>query len=134
MALGIVAATRNNMLNQIKAAIDNGGAAGTIKVYDGTRPATGGTATNLLVTLTFSYPSAPSASGGVLTFSAITNGTAVYTSTATWARIQDSTSAFVADCSVTASGGGGDLQLNTVSISTGLTVSVTSATITAGNP
>jgi hypothetical protein len=131
MALGISTTVRNSMLNQIEAAIDAGGA-GTIKIYDGSRPATGGTATTLLVTLTFSATSAPAASGGVLTFNAITNGTAVATSTATWARISSGGGTFVFDCNVGTSVS--DINLNATSISTGLTVSVTSATITAGNP
>lgn len=131
MTLGLNTTTRNNRLNQIKTAIDAGGAAGFLRVYDGTRPATGGTATNLLAQLTLSYPSAPSASGGALTFSAITSATAGATGTATWGRIVDSTGAFVADCSVGTSGA--DYILNTTSITSGVQVSCTSAVLTEGN-
>jgi hypothetical protein len=131
MTLGLSTTTRNNRLNQIKTAIDAGGAAGFLRVYDGTRPATGGTATNLLAQLTLSYPSAGSASAGALTFSAITSATAGATGTATWGRIVDSTGAFVADCSVGTSGT--DYILNTASITSGVQVSCTSAVLTEGN-
>lgn len=132
MTLGLNTTLRNNRLNQIKTAIDAGGAAGFLRVYDGSRPATGGTATNLLAQLTLSYPSAPNASGGTLTFSAITSATASATGTATWGRIVDSTGAFVTDCSVGTSGA--DYILNTTSITSGVQVSCTSAVLTEGNP
>ena len=131
MALGLNTTVRNNRLNQIKTAIDAGGAAGFLRVYDGSRPATGGTATNLLAQLTLSYPSAPSASGGTLTFSAITSATAGATGTATWGRIVDSTGAFVTDCSVGTSSA--DYILNTTSITSGVQVSCTSGVLTEGN-
>lgn len=134
MAMGLATAIRNSMLNQIRDAIDAGPGPGLLRVYDGARPSTGGAATTLLAELTCSDPCAPNASGGVLTFSAITNDpSANATGTATWARFVDSTGAFAADVSVTATGGGGDIQFNTVSITTGVQVSITSATITAGN-
>jgi len=132
MALGLNTTVRNNRLNQIKTAIDAGGAAGFLRIYDGTRPATGGTATNLLAQLTLSYPSAPAASAGALTFSAITSANASATGTATWGRIVDSTGAFVADCSIGTSAA--DYILNTTSITSGVQVSCTSAVLTEGNP
>lgn len=39
MTLGLNTTTRNNRLNQIKTAIDAGGAAGFLRVYVGTPPA-----------------------------------------------------------------------------------------------
>jgi hypothetical protein len=132
MTIGLSTTVRNNRLTQIVNAIDGGAGNGTLKIYDGTRPATGGTATTLLGTLTFSKPCGAVAAG-VLTFSAITSDTSAdATSTATWARIADSTGTFVLDCSVGTSGS--DINLNTVSIVTGAQISVTSASITAGNP
>lgn len=120
---------RNNRANAIKTAIDAGGTAGFLRVYDGAKPAAGGTATTLLAQLTFSFPSASAASGGVLTFSAITSeSSAKATSTATWGRLVDSTGAFVADITVGTSGA--EFNLNTVAITTGVQVSCTSAAIT----
>lgn len=131
MALGIDVAVRNSMLNAIRDAID-AGAAGLLRIYDGSRPATGGAATTLLAELTLTDPCAGAAASGVLTFSAITaDSSANATGTATWARIVTSAGTFVLDCSVGTSGA--DINLNTTSIVTGAQVSVTSATITAGN-
>lgn len=119
----------NNRANQIKAAIDAGGAAGFGRIYDGAKPAAGGTATTLLAELVFSYPCAPSATGRVLTFSAITpDASANATGTATWGRIVDSTGAFVADFTVGTSGA--EFNLNTVAITLGVQVSCTSAAVT----
>lgn len=132
MALGIVVATRNAMLNQITAAIDAGAAAALIRIYDGTRPATGGAATVLLAELTCTDPAAPVAASGVLTFSAITqDASANATGTATWFRIVDSAFAIVFDGSVGVSGA--DLNLTTTSIVATQPVSISSATITAPN-
>ena len=75
MALGMNATLRNNRADEITTLIDGGAGAGTIKIYDGTRPATGGSVTTLLATLTCTDPSAAAASGGVLTLSAITDDT-----------------------------------------------------------
>ena len=131
MAMGLADTIRNNRLTQILNAIDAGPAAGFLRIYDGTRPAKGGTATTLLAELTFSDPSG-TVSAGVLTFSAVNQDpSANATGTATWARIVDSTGAFVADFNVGTSGS--DINLNSVAISTGQAVQITSATITEGN-
>jgi hypothetical protein len=133
MALGIVTAVRSSRATQILNAIDAGAGAGKIRIYDGSRPATGGTATNLLAELTCADPSG-SVTNGVLTFNAITADSAAdATGTATWFRIVDSTNAFVLDGSVTATGGGGDMTLNTTSIVANAQVQITSFTITEGN-
>lgn len=129
MALGYSTTLRNNQLDQITSLA---GTSATLKIYDGTRPATGGTVTTLLVTLTCNATAfAPAASAGVLTLNAITSGTAVATATATWFRIASSGATFVMDGSVGTSGA--DLNLSTTSIVSGATVSISSATITAGN-
>lgn len=134
MAVGFATTIRNNMLTQILNAIDAGAGAGTIKIYTGTRPATGGalSGNTLLGTLTFSDPCAASPSGGVLTFNAIIQDAAAdATGTATWARIEDSAGTFVYDASVGTSGA--DINLSSVSITAGGPISVTSASITAPN-
>lgn len=135
---------RSNRMTQVLNAIDGGSTAGVLKIYDGTRPATGGTVTNLLWTLplgtgvlfgdtTGTKPSG-TVSNGVLTLN--TNGTvghaATGTGTATWARITDSAGTFVCDLNVGTSGA--DINLNTTAISSGQTVYVTSGgTITDGS-
>lgn len=132
MAVAFATTLRNARLDAIKTAIDAGAGPGLLRIYNGTRPATGGAATTLLAELTLSDPSAGAASGGVLTLSAITaDSSANATGTATWARIVDSAGNFVMDLSVGTSGA--DLNLNSVEIQAGAQVSVTSATITEAN-
>lgn len=136
MALGLATALRNARLDLIRDAIDAGAGPGTLKIYTGTRPATGGalSGNTLLGTLTFADPCAPNAADGVLTFSAITQDAAADASgTATWARVADSAGAFVLDLSVGATGSGADIELNTTNIVTGGPISITSATLTEGN-
>jgi len=132
MALGIITAVRNSILNVIRDAIDAGAGAGLLRIYDGTRPATCGTATTLGAELTCSDPCAPGASGGVMTFSAITADASANASiTASWGRAVDSTGTCVFDFSVGTAGS--DLNLNSTTITVGQEVSITSATITAPN-
>lgn len=110
------------------------GANAKLRIYSGSRPATGGTATTLLAELTCNATFAAAASGGVLTLNAITqDSSANATGTATWFRIvQSDGSTFVLDGNVGTSGS--DLNLTTTSIVATQPVSVTSFTITAGNP
>ncbi|MES2323278.1 MAG: hypothetical protein V4633_13520 [Pseudomonadota bacterium] len=133
MTVGLVTAARNAHVDDINTRINAGAGAGLLRVYDGSRPATGGAATTLLAELTFTDPAAAAAASGVLTFSAITaDASANATGTATWCRAVDSTGAFVLDGSVGTSGA--DYNLNTVSITAGVQVSCTSATLTDGSP
>lgn len=131
MALAFSSAVRNAMLDAITS--QTAGSA-FLRIYDGTRPATGGTATTLLAELTCNATFAPAASGGVLTLNAITqDSSANATGVATWFRIVKSDgTTHILDGNVGTSGS--DLNLNTTSIVTGAAVSVTSFTITAGNP
>lgn len=132
MALSFTVAIRNNMLNQITAALDAGTTAALVRIYDGVRPATGGAATVLLAELVCTDPVAPVAASGVLTFSTINQDTSANaTGTATWFRLVDSAAVFVFDGSVATSGS--DLNLTTTAIVLTQPVSITSATITAGN-
>lgn len=136
MALGLNVTVRNARLNVIRDALDAGATGGLLLIYDGTRPATGAAVTTqvLLGTLTFSATSAPNASGGVLTFNAITeDSSADATGTATWARATDSNSSFVMDMSVGTTGSGADIIMNTTSIVTGGPIRVDSGTLTDGD-
>jgi hypothetical protein len=131
MALAYSATLRNTMLNTITTAA---GASALLRIYSGTRPATGGTATTLLAELTCNATFAPAASGGVLTFNAITQDTSAdSTGTATWFRIVKSDgTTHVLDGNVGSSGS--DLNLTTTSIVATQPVSVTSFVITEANP
>jgi len=129
MALAYSTAIRNAMLDAITSAA---GGSALLRIYDGTRPATGGTATTLLAELTCNATFAPSASGGVLTLNSITqDSSANATGTATWFRIVTSGGTFCVDGNVGTSGS--DLNLNTVSIVSGGPVAVSSFVITEGN-
>lgn len=129
MALAFSTALRNSRLDAITTAA---GGSGFLRIYDGTRPATGGAATTLLAELTCNATFAPAAAGAVLTLNAITqDSSANATGTATWFRLVTSASVFVLDGNVGTSGS--DLNLNTVSIVAAAAVSVTSATITEAN-
>lgn len=130
MALAYSTAVRNAMLDAIVSAI---GSNGLLRIYDGSRPASGGSATTLLAELALSATAAAGASSGVLTFSSISNdSSANATGTATWFRIVTSGGTFVVDGSVGTSGS--DLNLNTTSIVSGGPVAVSSFVITEGNP
>ena len=123
---------RNALANAIKTAIDAGSAGGTIKIYDGSQPATPQDAptgsNHLLATLTFGDPSFGTAAVGVITANAIAQVNAALTGTAAWARIADSDGTAIMDVDVGTSGA--TINLNTTSIVSGGPVSITSATIT----
>ncbi|WP_434033731.1 hypothetical protein [Cupriavidus sp. a3] len=129
MTIGMSTALRNARLDAITAAA---GANAKLRLYSGSRPATGGTATTLLAELTCGATFAPAASGGVLTLNAITSDSAADASgTATWARLVTSGGTHVLDMDVGTSGA--DLNMNSVAISAGAAVSITSATLTEAN-
>lgn len=130
MTLAYSSTIRNAKQDAISTAVGN---AGLLRIYDGTRPATGGAATTLLAELTGGSPFAAGASGGLLTLNPITqDASANATGTATWFRWVTSGGTFCIDGNVGTSGS--DLNLTTTSIVAGQPVSVTSWTIQGGNP
>lgn len=129
MTTGYSTTLRNAQLDAITTAV---GAAGKLQIYDGTRPATGGTATNKLAEFTLGSPFSGAASGAVLSPTLPSNVSGLLTGTATWFRITTSGGTFVIDGSAGTSGT--DVVLNTASITSGVTVAVTGFTITRGNP
>lgn len=129
MAIALAATLRTTRADAITTAIGN---AGFIRIYDGSRPATGGTATTLLAELTGASPFAAGASSGVLTASAITqDSSANATGTAAWFRVVTSAAAFVMDGNCGTSGS--DLNLTTLSIVSGQPVQISSFVLTEGN-
>ena len=131
MAIALSATLRNNRADAITSFT---GASALLRIYSGTRPATGGTATTLLAELTCNATFAAAASGGVLTLNAITqDSSANATGTATWFRLVKSDgTTFVMDGDVGTSGS--DLNLNTTSLVSGGPVAITSFVLTEGNP
>lgn len=131
MALGFVSTLRDARLDAITTAC---GGSALLRIYSGTRPATGGTATTLLAELTCNATFAPASSGGgPLTLNAITqDSSADSTGTASWFRILTSGAVAKIDGNVGTSGS--DLNLTTTSIVATQPVSISSFTITEGNP
>lgn len=135
MAIGFSTGLRNSRNDAIGTATDAGTGAGKARAYDGTRPATGGTATTLLFETAYSDPSYAASSGGVLTANTITaDASANATGTATWGRAVDSDDNFLFDFDIGESGSGADLILVTADIVAGTEQTITSFVITDGNP
>jgi hypothetical protein len=125
MALAFSTTLRNARADAITTAA---GSACKFAIYDGARPASGGAATTKLAEFTFAANLAAAASNGVLTFNLPPNATGLAAGTATWGRITTSGGTFVIDLSA-----GSDFTLNTTTVSIGLTVQLTSGSITEGN-
>lgn len=132
MAVYLATASVQAACDAVVDRIDGGAAAGYIEIRSGTRPVNANSAATgtLLATLTFSDPAFGAANtSGVATASAITSDTSAdATGTATWARVFDSNGATVMDLSVGTSGA--DINLDSVSIVAGGTVSITAMTVT----
>jgi hypothetical protein len=129
MTTGYAASLRNAQLDAITTFAGNGA---KLRIYDGTRPATGGTATTLLAEFTLGSPLGSGASAGSLTVTNPSATTGAAAGTATWFRIVKSDgTTHVLDGSAGTSGT--DLILNTATISSGVAVSITSFTIARGN-
>lgn len=134
MGLRLSVAARNAAAN---AAIDllDTGAAGTIKIYTGAQPTNPDTAigaVTLLATFTLADPAFDAAVAGVKAIDAspVLETVGVADGTAAWFRAADSAGAPVFDGTVSATGGGGNLELNTTTISEDLDLSITGGTIT----
>jgi hypothetical protein len=128
MALGLSTTARNARLDAITTAV---GSAGKLQIYDGTRPATGGTATNKLAEFTMGTPFAAASAAGVLTITLPASTTGAIAGTATWFRVTTSAGTFVYDGSVATTGA--DCNLNTVTISVGVAVALTAISISEAN-
>lgn len=114
--------------------ISYAGSGAIIRIYAGSQPANANTAITtqtLLVPLVISGTFGTD-SNGTITLSAVTNGTAVATGTASFFRIVKSDgTTVVMDGSVATSGA--DMNLNNTSIASGQTVSISAGTIIRAN-
>lgn len=134
MPTRLTTAARNAAVDAIVDLIDPGGA-GTIEIYQGTQPmsANDGTGASMLLgTLTFTDTPAAfnSASSGSASARAISDELSAAQGTAGWFRVKDGLGATVFDGNITATGAGGDLELNTVTIESGGPIRVSSFTFT----
>lgn len=123
---------RNALANALTTYAGNGA---LLKIFSGTQPSTGGAETTKLAQLTFSGAIAGAAANGILTLNLPNPQTSAEgNGTASWARITKSDgTTVVMDMDVSATLGGGTLQLDNTSITIGGTVAITSAAITVGN-
>lgn len=114
---------RNALADLVVDLLDAGAGAGTLEFQ---------TSGNVEVaTLTFSDPAFGAASNGTAAASAITQDTSATGGTIAKAVAKDSNGNQVFSCSVTATGGGGDITLNSVVVSAGQAVSLSSLTYSA---
>jgi hypothetical protein len=134
MATRIATLAAKTGLDAITALLNSG----TVEIRTGSQPATVGTAASgtLLGTLSLSataFGAATTASPAVATANAITGDTSAdATGTAGWFRAYRSSgngSTAIIDGSITASGGGGDMIMSSVSVVAGGTLDVTAWTI-----
>ena len=123
MAVTHPTAVRNAIADIVVDGLDAGAGPGTLKFQ------TAGSVE--VATLTFSDPAFGAAASAVATANAITSDTSATGGTITKAVLQDSDGVDKILCSVTATGGGGDIELSSVVVSAGQTVSVSSLTYTA---
>lgn len=86
-----------------------------------------------VATLAMTNPAFGAASGGDAVANSITDDTSATGGTAAKGELQDRNESAVVDFSVTATGGGGDLELSSLTIGAGDTVSISSMTYTAPN-
>lgn len=132
MATRLPTASRNAATNAVVDLLDAGSGAATIDIRSGTQPAAAiDTATGtLLCTVTLADPAFGNSGTGTATLLGVPlSGTGVANGTASWFRAKDSDGTTVLDGSVTATGGGGQIEVATTTVSTGLTVQVTSLTV-----
>jgi hypothetical protein len=139
MAIRINTAARNAAADAVANLVNGGTGAGRLRIYSGSQPATPATAPSgtLLAEFTLSDPAFAAAASGsaALDVTPALTDDGIAAGTAGWFRIVDSTEAAgsglgIIDGSVTATGGGGDLTLNTTTISVGVSVEITSGSIT----
>lgn len=123
MALTHVTAVRNTLATAISTAVDAGAGAGKLVIM------TSGDVE--VATLTFSDPAFGAASSGAITANAITDDASATGGTAALFKVEDSNAVEVYRGTVTATGGGGDLELSSLTIAATDTVSVSSLVYTA---
>lgn len=130
MAWQFGSALRTTMASDIQAA---GGATAALKIFSGAVPANCAAAdpAGLLVTIALP-PTFLTAAGGVASLAGSWTAAASGAGNAATVRLYDSGGVCLAQGSVSATGGAGDLTLDNVNIAAGQTVTITAATFTIG--
>ncbi|PZG18977.1 hypothetical protein C1I95_12420 [Micromonospora craterilacus] len=134
MVIRLPAAVRSAACDAIVDLLDAGSGPGTIEIRTGSQPASAGDSATgtLLAVFTLADPAFGAAAAGVaaLGVDPAPETVGVAAGTAGWWRAKDSTGGTVMDGSATVTGGGGDLTLNTVTVSIGLVLRLTGGTVT----
>lgn len=135
MGFRLAVASRNAAADAAIDRLNGGTGPGTIKIYTGAQPTNPDTAigaVTLLATFTLADPAFGAAVSGVKTIDAdpVLETDGVADGTAAWFRAADSEGAPVADGTVSATGGGGNLEINTTTVSVGLALEITGGTVT----
>jgi hypothetical protein len=130
MAAGFSTTLRNNMLNQITTQADSGATAALLRVYEGTRPATGASvgASTLLVEQECEDPFAPGAAAGLLEPTIPAPATIGTSGLAEWWRLVNSSGTFVMDGDV-----GIELFIDFPNLVAAEPFTITGFSISAGN-
>lgn len=136
MTTRLAALSRNAACDAVVDRVDIGTGSGLIEIRSGAQPATPDTAVSgtLLATVALAEPAFSSAASGVATLLGTPyTATFVAAGVAGWFRVWDGTSGTrlaVFDGSITATGGGGDMQLSDVNIASGVTLTITGTSYT----
>jgi len=133
MAIKITNAAASAAADAVVDLVDGGAGAGKIIIRTGAQPANANDASSgtVLAELTFSDPAFGAAANGVATASAITQDSSANSSgDAGHFEVVDSNNVVIFRGTVTAGGGGGDMELVTVTIVATQPVQITSFTYT----
>jgi hypothetical protein len=125
-------AAQNASANANAALVDADAGAGTLKIYSGSVPANGNTdpAGTLLATVAFSVTAFGSASSGTISATDPAAVTVASTGTAAVAIVEDASGDNVLVGDVTATGGGGMIELASTSLVAATQVDITAFTYT----
>lgn len=139
MASSITNAAAIAAVDAVAALVDAGSADanGDLKIYSGTIPADADAALGGAVLLTTNEMSNPAYAGGIdanpggrAVANAISDSTIAVAGTASFFRVTDRDNGAVYQGTITVLSGGGDIELNSVNLQLGATLSITSLSIT----
>jgi len=129
MTLHISTTHANDRLNGTVSSLDRGTAHAKIRLYNGTQPAAGGSATTLLAEIVLTKPCG-TVTGGVLTLTQENDyDIAVANGVATWARFIDGDGNWSIDCDVSDAAGSAPVKIDDTSIIAGGQVILMSAVL-----
>jgi hypothetical protein len=134
MTIRLPISTRNVANDAVADLVDSGPGPGLLRIYTGSQPASADLAPigALLATFTTNDPAFGTSGTGTanLIVAPAISSIGIAPGDAGWFRLLDSTGVTVFDGSVTAPGGGGDMIMNTVTVSVGLALQLTAGSIT----